>query len=70
MKTGVIIEFVDGSMLPYEGESFVEAVDEAKEMGRSGKPLIQAVFTNDWGAPPLCMKVFRDGRLIHRVPYE
>ena len=67
--TGVIIEFVDGSMLPFDGERYVADYERAA-VGRSGKSLIQALFTNDWGAPPARLKVVRDGKSVATVEYK
>jgi hypothetical protein len=69
MKTGVIIEFVDGGLQRFEGESFVRDVERAREPGLSGRVLIDAVFTNGWGARPKHMTVMRDGKVLEVVPY-
>jgi hypothetical protein len=54
----VTISLVDGGLQEFDkGTSFLKKLSELKAQGFSGKELIHALLTDDWGAPPLYVKI-------------
>jgi hypothetical protein len=54
----VTIRFVDGSLHEFdEGSSFLKKLSELSAQAISGKELVNTLITDDWGAPPLYVKI-------------
>lgn len=53
----VSIILVDGIQELKENDSFVSHLDQLKSQGYQGKSLINQLITDDWGAPPLYIKI-------------
>ena len=71
----VLISFVDGSSQEYEeNDSFVDSLQQLKEQGYKGKPLVHVLITDDWGTPPLYVKILgvtSTGKEINEhIPYN
>ena len=54
----VSIRFVDGSFQEYsESSDFLSKLTELQNQGYEGRELINALITDDWGAPPLSVQI-------------
>ena len=54
----VTIRFVDGSIKEFdEGPAFLERLTDLRTRGYTGKELIHALLTDDWGPPPLHINI-------------
>jgi len=58
MVVKVTISFVDGSLQELDkGAFFLKKLSELRAQGFSGKELVHALLSDDWGAPPLYVKI-------------
>jgi hypothetical protein len=54
----VSIRFVDGGFQEYsESSDFLLRLTELQNQGHEGRALINALISDDWGAPPLCVQI-------------
>ena len=54
----ISISLVDGSLQEFdENDSFAERLCQLKNRGLEGKSLVHELITDDWGAPPLYVKI-------------
>ena len=54
----VTARLVDGSIEPFEFDAdFLTQLSELQAQGLTGKRLIHALITDDWGAPPLYVEI-------------
>ncbi|BCV58979.1 hypothetical protein [Shewanella algae] len=71
----VSISLVDGGLQEFEeSDSFLQRLDQLKSEGYEGKSLIHELITDDWGAPPLYVKISgktSQGQEINEhIPYQ
>lgn len=56
--TQVSISLIDGGFQEFEGsDSFAERLNQLKSQGYEGKSLIHELIADDWGAPPVYVKI-------------
>ena len=54
----VSISFTDGDFQEYaESSDFLSRLTELQNQGYEGKKLINALISDDWGAPPLVVQI-------------
>lgn len=54
----VSISFIDGGLQEFEeSDSFAEELFLLKSLGHEGKSLVHALLSDDWGAPPVYVKI-------------
>ncbi len=71
----VSIRFVDGGFQEYpESSDFLSRLTELQNQGYEGRELINALISDDWGAPPLSVQIKGKGpdgsEVDLQVPYN
>lgn len=71
----VTVYFVDGSLQDFdEPSSIIDQLEELRDEGLTGKRLIHALFTDDWGPPPSGITItgtLDDGSSVNEsIPYD
>ena len=71
----VSIRFVDGGFQEYsESSDFLSRLTELQNQGYEGRKLINALISDDWGAPPLSVQIKGKGpngsEIDLQIPYN
>lgn len=70
IKTGVIIRHVDSALSEYEGTNYWPEYQRLKAQGLDGKPLLDALISDDVGPRPRFAEIVVDGKTMAVVKYE
>lgn len=52
-----------------EDEAFLRRYEELRAEGLAGKALVHALVSDDWGAPPRTVQLWRGDVLVASIPY-
>ena len=71
----VSISLVDGGLQEFEeSDSFVLRLDQLRSQGYEGRSLIHELITDDWGAPPVYVKISgktsKGQEVNEHIPYQ
>ena len=70
MTIKVLADLADGSQMRFTGDNYLSKYESLAAQGYEGKALIHALLTDDWGAPPLRVRILEDGRQVAAIPYR
>jgi hypothetical protein len=66
----VLADLADGSQMRFTGDHYVSKYKSLAAQGYEGKALIHALLTDDWGAPPLRVRIQENGNEVALIPYR
>ncbi|MBT5105772.1 MAG: hypothetical protein HOM20_06265 [Porticoccaceae bacterium] len=71
----VSVSLVDGGLQEFmENDSFVERLYRLKNQGYEGRALVHELITDDWGAPPLHVRISgktsKGHEIDEHIPYS
>ena len=66
----VRISLVEGSLLEYERPDSFETRYHSLSATLDGRALVNALWSDDWAAPPRSLEMWKDGELIARIHCE
>jgi hypothetical protein len=66
----VLADLADGSQMRFTGDHYLSKYKSLAAQGYEGKTLIHALLTDDWGAPPLRVRILENGEEVARIPYR
>jgi hypothetical protein len=71
MTAKITMSFVDGAYQEFVGDHYVRRYHELTALGYTGRRMIEALFGDDWGAPPRFAEVVdSDGKIIAKIVYK
>jgi hypothetical protein len=69
-KVKVLAYLVDGSLMELTGEHWLLKYAALVAQGLTGRALIHALLTDDWGPLPLFVQILENDEEVARIPYR
>jgi hypothetical protein len=66
----VLADLADGSQMRFTGDHYLSKYKSLAVQGYEGKALVHALLTDDWGAPPLRVRILEDGQQVAVISYR
>jgi hypothetical protein len=66
----VLADLADGSQMRFTGDQYLSKYKSLAVQGYEGKALVHALLTDDWGTPPLRIRILEDGLQVAAIPYR
>jgi len=66
----VLADLTDGSQMRFTGDHYLSKYKSLAVQGYEGKALVHALLTDDWGAPPMRVRILEDGLQVAVIPYR
>jgi hypothetical protein len=66
----VLADLADGSQMRFTCDHYLSKYKSLAVQGYEGNALVHALLTDDWGAPPLRVRILEDGLQVPVIPYR